>query len=144
MPRAPGDRFGNEGAMGAMGSVETLIPAFDNLSARISELVSLGPNLLLGDETVHQLTTFSDNFLTGPVQAFTLQVDRLSQVLATNIQLQIVPPTQPIQMNVELGGMTTIMNKLQGIITQEIFQATIDKLQAQIDNLTSPMDTDSL
>ena len=130
---------GQQGAVGGMGDLQNVIPSFDTLSTALANFSTLGP--ILGDETVNKLIEFKDSFMSGPVQAFTDQVSKLSQVLATTIQLQLLPSEKPLHVKVEIGNMNTIMNKLQGIVSKEIFQSTIDKLQEQINAIQSPMDT---
>jgi len=60
-------------------------------------------------------------------------------VLGQKIELSL--SASKITVNVEIPGMVTMMNKLQSLVTQEIFRGVIDKLQSQIDSIKNPMDT---
>ena len=126
---APSSQGGDPEVAGAIG---TLIPSLDKLSGFVSQLVGVGP--IIADETVNNLLAFGEAFK-APVQSFVAQVDKLSQIFATNIQLQILPPNKPIEFNVNIGGMENIMNKLQQVVAVEMFTAVQAEVEKQLEPL---------
>ena len=117
---------------GDMSTVEAAGNVFNGLKTGIDKLISAGP--LVNDETIKVFAS-SNETLVNALPNFQASVDRLSQILATNITLSIVAPEKAIPVNVHITGMNEVMNKLQNIITVEIFQGAVDKLQEQIDGL---------
>jgi hypothetical protein len=110
---------------------------FEGVKASIDKLVAAGP--LVNDETIKMFSS-SNESLANSIPSFQASVDKLSQVLATNITLSIVSPDKAIPVNVHITGMNEVMNKLQNIITVEVFTQVTDKLQEQIDGIKGNMD----
>ena len=110
---------------------------FEGVKASIDKLVAAGP--LVNDETI-KIFSSSNESLANSIPTFQASVDKLSQVLATNITLSIVSPDKAIPVNVHITGMNEVMNKLQNIITVEVFTQVTDKLQEQIDGIKGNMD----
>jgi hypothetical protein len=110
---------------------------FEGVKTSIDKLVAAGP--LVNDETI-KIFSSSNESLANSIPSFQASVDKLSQVLATNITLSIVSPDKAIPVNVHITGMNEVMNKLQNIITVEVFTQVTDKLQEQIDGIKGNMD----